>query len=75
MHHLVAQLGEPERVPARAAADVGHHRGRGRQLAQDDLFGALELKLPGRLGKPPQLAALVVMRAHRRELQVTGHGP
>jgi hypothetical protein len=42
MHYPVAKPGQPERVPAWAAADVGDYRRRGRQVPQDDLFGALE---------------------------------
>jgi hypothetical protein len=73
VHHLVAQLREPERVTAWAAADVSHQRGRRWQLPQNDLFRALELELPGRLGQPVQLKAARVMLRHRSELPVTGH--
>jgi hypothetical protein len=44
----VAALGQPERVGARPAADVGDQRRRRREVPQHDLLGALELeRAPG----------------------------
>ena len=43
MQDLVAKLGQPERVTARAAADVSDYRGRIRQVPKDDFLGPLKL--------------------------------
>jgi hypothetical protein len=44
----VTASGQPGRVPAGAAADVGHHRRWRREVAEQDLPGALELHHPDR---------------------------
>jgi hypothetical protein len=58
----VPERRQPERVPARPAADVGDDRGRVREAAADDLGGPLELQLaaPGAAQPVPLQAALVV---------------
>ena len=75
VHHLVAQPGQPVGVPTRAATDVGHHRGGGRQIAEHDLLGPFELELPGGpIGQPGFLFAAFVVGAHRGQVLVVGHG-
>jgi hypothetical protein len=53
----VATLGQSLRIAPRAAADIGDHRGWGRELAQHDLLGALELQDAARLGEAITLLA------------------
>ncbi len=70
----VATLGQPQRIAPRPAADVGDHRGRGWQVAQQDFFGALELQDAPRLGEAVALLAKGVVLLQGR-VDRTVHQP
>jgi hypothetical protein len=73
MQDLVAQVCEPQRVPARAAADICHHGGRWWQVPRDDLFRPLKLELPDRLRQPPHFQPASVVLLHCGGHQTIGH--
>ena len=74
VQHPVAERGEPQGIPSRPAAYVGHGRGRRRQVPGDDLPGPRGLQLAGRLIKPIPLPAALVVLEHRRRCHVISHG-
>ena len=65
VHHVVPLPGQLEGVPAGAAADVGHHRGRGRQVLGEHVERAQVLDLAERLAQPLLLLAALVVVVQR----------
>jgi len=61
---LVAQLGEPQGVPPRAATYVRYDRGRRWQPAQEDLLGPREFQDPLGRSETIALLALLVVGLH-----------
>jgi len=58
----------------RGAADVSDHGRRWRHVPKDDLFCSLELEPSSTLIEPLELEAALVVRTHRSEPRIIGHG-
>jgi hypothetical protein len=69
---LIAERRQPQRVAARAAADVRDDRGRWRQAAADDLGRPQELKLAAAVAQPVPLFGPFVICAYRGLFAVHG---
>jgi hypothetical protein len=61
----VATSGQPQRIPARATADVGDHRGGVGKVPEQDLLGPLELHHAVALAEAVLFATQRVVGVHR----------